>query len=58
VYSAPKEPLGQHLAARADSAPVKPFHRGQLVQAYPRQELRQRVTDPAAEKVTKIKPGR
>jgi hypothetical protein len=54
-YSALKEHLGQHLDA---PAVVKPFHRGQLVKAYPRQELRQRVADPVAEKVTKIKPGR
>src|SRR6202044_256944 len=31
LYSAPKEYLGAHLDARADSALVKLFHRGQLV---------------------------
>ncbi len=33
LYSAPKEYLGCHLDARADSALVKLFHRGQLVKA-------------------------
>jgi hypothetical protein len=55
LYSAPKEYLGQHLDARADSALVKLFHRGQLVKAHPRAEPGRRVTDPAdlpAEKST------
>jgi transposase len=47
LYSAPKEYLGCHLDARADSALVKLFHRGQLVKAHPRQEPGRRVTDPA-----------
>ena len=55
LYSAPKEYLGCHLDARADSALVKLFHRGQLVRAHPRQQPGRRVTDPAdlpAEKTT------
>ena len=55
LYSAPKEYLGCHLDARADSALVKLFHRGQLVKAHPRQRPGRRVTDPAdlpAEKTT------
>jgi len=55
LYSAPKEYLGCHLDARADSALVKLFHRGQLVKTHPRQQPGRRVTDPAdlpAEKTT------
>jgi transposase len=55
LYSAPKEYLGCHLDARADSALVKLFHRGQLVKAHPRQAPGRRITDPAdlpAEKTT------
>ena len=55
LYSAPKEYLGCHLDARADSALVKLFHRGVLVKAHPRQQPGRRVTDPAdlpAEKTT------
>jgi hypothetical protein len=55
LYSVPKEYLGAHLDARADSALVKLFHRGQLVKAHPRQQPGRRVTDPAglpAEKTT------
>jgi hypothetical protein len=55
LYSAPKEYLGARLDARADSALVKLFHRGQLVKAHPRQQPGRRVTDPAdlpAEKTT------
>jgi transposase len=55
LYSAPKEYLGCHLNARADSALVKLFHRGQLVKTHPRQQPGRRVTDPAdlpAEKTT------
>ena len=55
LYSAPKEYLGCHLDARADSALVKLFHRGQLVKVHPRQQPGRRVTDPAdlpAEKTT------
>jgi hypothetical protein len=55
LYSAPKEYLGCYLDARADSALVKLFHRGQLVKVYPRQQPGRRVTDPAdlpAEKTT------
>jgi hypothetical protein len=55
LYSAPKEYLGCHLDARADSALVKLFHRGQLVKAHPRQQPGRRATDPAdlpAEKTT------
>ena len=47
LYSAPKEYLGCHLDARADSALVKLFHRGQLVKAHPRQQPGRRMTDPA-----------
>ena len=55
LYSAPKEYLGACLDARADSALVKLFCRGQLVKAHPRQQPGRRVTDPAdlpAEKTT------
>src|SRR5215470_9419028 len=55
LYSAPKEYLGCHLNARADSVLVKLFHRGQLVKTHPRQRPGRRVTDPAdlpAEKTT------
>jgi transposase len=55
LYSAPKEYLGCHLDARADSVLVKLFHRGQLVKTHPRQQPGRRVTDPAdlpAEKTT------
>jgi transposase len=55
LYSAPKEYLGCHLDARADSALVKLFHRGQLVKVHPRQQPGRRSTDPAdlpAEKTT------
>jgi transposase len=55
LYSAPKEYLGCHLDARADSALVKLFCRGQLVKVHPRQQPGRRVTDPAdlpAEKTT------
>jgi len=37
LYSAPKEYIGQYVDARADSALVKLFHRGQLVKVHPRQ---------------------
>jgi transposase len=47
LYSAPKEYLGCHLDARADSVLVKLFHRGQLVKTHPRQQPGRRVTDPA-----------
>ena len=47
LYSAPKEYLGRHLDARADSCLVKLFHRGQLVKTHPRQQPGLRVTDPA-----------
>jgi transposase len=47
LYSAPEEYLGCHLDARADSALVKLFHRGQLVKTHPRQQPGRRVTDPA-----------
>ena len=55
LYSAPKEYLGCHLDARADTALVKLFHHGQLVKTHPRQQPGLRVTDPAdlpAEKTT------
>jgi transposase len=55
LYSAPKEYLGCHLDARADTALVRLFHRGQLVKIHPRQQPGRRVTDPAdlpAEKTT------
>jgi transposase len=47
LYSAPQQYLGQYLDARADSALVRLYHRGQLVRAHPRQEPGRRVTDPA-----------
>ena len=47
LYSAPKEYLGCHLDARADSALVKLFCRGQLVKVHPRQPPGRRSTDPA-----------
>jgi Mu transposase-like protein len=47
LYSAPKEYLGQYLDARADSALVRLYHRGQLVKAHPRQQPGKRSTDPA-----------
>jgi hypothetical protein len=47
LYSAPREYLGCHLDARADSVLVKLFHRGQLVKTHPRQQPGRRVTDPA-----------
>jgi hypothetical protein len=55
LYSAPKEYLGCHLDARADTALVKLFCRGQLVKTHPRQQPGRRITDPAdlpAEKTT------
>jgi transposase len=47
LYSAPKEYLGCHLDARADSVLVKLFYRGQLVKTHPRQQPGRRITDPA-----------
>jgi hypothetical protein len=47
LYSAPKDYLGCHLDARADSALVKLFHNGQLVKTHPRQQPGRRSTDPA-----------
>ena len=41
-----EEYLGCHLDARADSALVKLFHRGQLVKAHPRQQPGRRVDRP------------
>ena len=55
LYSAPKQYLGCHLDARADSALVKLSHHGRLVKTHPRQQPGRRVTDPAdlpAEKTT------
>jgi hypothetical protein len=55
LYSAPKEYLGCHLDARADSVLVKLYCRGQLVKIHPRQQPGRRSTDPAdlpAEKTT------
>jgi hypothetical protein len=55
LYSAPKEYLGRHLDARADTALVRLYHRGALVKVHPRQEPGRRSTDPAdlpAEKTT------
>jgi hypothetical protein len=55
LHSAPEEYLGCRLDARADSALVKLFHRGQLVKTHPRQQPGRRMTDPAdlpAEKTT------
>jgi len=46
LYSAPKDYIGQYVDARADSALVKLFHRGQLVKVHPRQRPGGRVTDP------------
>ena len=47
LYSVPGELIGQHLDARADSALVKLYHRGQLVKTHPRQPPGGRSTDPA-----------
>lgn len=47
LYSAPKEYLGCHLDARADSVLVRLYSRGVLVKAHPRQDPGRRVTDPA-----------
>jgi len=47
LYSAPKEYLGCHLDARADTGLVKLFHHGVLVKTHPRQQPGRRVTDPA-----------
>jgi transposase len=47
LYSAPREYLGCRLDARADSALVKLYHRGQLVKTHPRVQPGRRVTDPA-----------
>jgi Mu transposase, C-terminal domain len=47
LYSAPQQYPGAHLDARADSALVKLFHRGQLVKTHPRQQPGRRSTDPA-----------
>jgi transposase len=47
LYSAPGQYLGQYLDARADSALVKLYHRGQLVKAHPRQQPGKRSTDRA-----------
>jgi hypothetical protein len=55
LYSVPKEYLGCHLNARADSVLVKLFHHGVLVKTHPRQQAGRRSTDPAdlpAEKTT------
>jgi transposase len=55
LYSAPQAYLGCRLDARADTALVKLFHRGQLVKTHPRQPPGRRSTDPAdlpAEKTT------
>ena len=55
LYSAPKEYLGCHLDARADTSLVKLYCRGQLVKTHPRQQPGRRSTDPAdlpAEKTT------
>ena len=55
LYSAPKEYLGCHLDASADSALVKLYCRGQLVKTHSRQQPGLRMTDPAdlpAEKTT------
>jgi transposase len=54
LYSTPKDYIGQYLDARADSALVKLFCRGQLVKVHPRQRPGGRWTDPddlPAEKV-------
>jgi hypothetical protein len=47
LYSAPQQYPGCHLDARADSALVKLYHRGQLVKTHPRAQPGRRVTDPA-----------
>jgi sulfite reductase alpha subunit-like flavoprotein len=55
LYSAPKDYLGCHLDARADSSLARLYCRGQLVKVHPRQQPGRRSTDPAdlpAEKTT------
>lgn len=47
LYSVPKEYLGTHLDARADSSLVKLFHQARLVKVHPRQTPGGRWTDPA-----------
>ena len=59
LYSVPKEYLGCHLDARADSALVKLYCRGQLVKVHPRQQPGRRSTDaadlPAAKTTTAMR---
>jgi transposase len=45
LYSIPKDYIGQTVTARADSALVKVFHRGQLIKTHPRQPPGGRSTD-------------
>ncbi len=47
LYSVPRDYPGARLEARADSALVKLFHRGQLVKTHPRQAPGGRSTDAA-----------
>jgi transposase len=47
LYSVPGELVGQRLLARADTATVKLFWRGQLLKVHPVQPPGQRSTDPA-----------
>jgi transposase len=47
LYSVPREHIGQHLDARADSALVKLYSGGRLVKTHPRQRPGGRSTDPA-----------
>ena len=55
IYSVPGNLIGARVEARADSALVRIFHRGQLVKVHPRKPPGGRSTDPAdlpAEKTT------
>jgi transposase len=47
LYSLPSAYIGVQLDARADSALVKLYHRGQLIKTHPRQRPGGRHTDPA-----------
>jgi transposase len=47
LYSVPREYLGCHLDARADSALVRLYSHGRLVKTHPRQQPGRRSTDPA-----------
>ena len=47
IYSVPHQLVGRYLKARADSATVKFYFRGELVKLHPRKPPGGRSTDPA-----------